>query len=119
MYGLPDDVDLRFFHGQTLIQVGIGASDLVLNFHPSVSMTITCSVCLTDPGGASQRHDDSRQAGCATLPLLTQVVTRADGKTDGTLVLHFDGGWNLTVYDDDKHHESYVVRDQGRVVIVV
>jgi uncharacterized protein DUF6188 len=119
MYGLPPDLDLEFFDGKTLLQVCVGAHDLILNFDDGLSVTVTSSVGCADSSGSIQRYGDFCQAAPAVLVLVNRVVLSARDEGAGTLALRFDGGGALYVYDDSQHYESYTINNSGAPVIVV
>jgi Family of unknown function (DUF6188) len=117
MYGLPHDIDLAFFIQQTLLQVCIGACDLILNFE-GVSVTVTSSVGFADSTGAFRRYDDFPRAASDLVTLLNQSVTSAEGDNAGTLTLRFDGAATLSIYDDSKQYESYTVKNGAQIIVV-
>jgi hypothetical protein len=116
MYGLPRDVSLAFFEQRTLLQVCIGAHDLILNFD-GISVTVTSSIGLSD-GHVVQRYQDFPQAAPALVTLLNQKITSAVGKDAGTLELLFIGGLTLSIYDDSKEYESYTIKNGGQLIVV-
>ena len=120
MYGLSPDIDLDFFLGKTLLQVCIGGADIILNFDGRVSITVTSSLSI----GRSASDEDREklgsfpQAANALATLLNKVVRSAHGAPNGTLNLGFSDGNFLKIYDDSKTYESYVIRNQDRVIPV-
>jgi hypothetical protein len=118
MYGLPHDINLAFFSGKTLLQVCIGAHDLILNFDDDVCVTVTSSVACMDSSNTMRRYDDFG-AGASTLAaLLNQTVVSAQGDEVGTLTLRFNNGGMLAVYDDSKEYESYTIKNGEHLIIV-
>ena len=118
MYGLPQNVNLAFFAGRTLLQVCIGAHDLILNFDGNVSVTVTSSVGCIGPDGAIQQYVNFRLAAPAVLDLLNHVIVSAEGDQEGTLTLKFQDGGTLSIYDDSKEYESYIIRSNEQVIVV-
>ncbi|MCL2329727.1 MAG: DUF6188 family protein [Phycisphaerae bacterium] len=118
MYGLPQGINLEFFHGKTLIQVCFGACDLILHFDDSVSITVTSSLGCVDSSGNTQQYTDFQQSAPAVLSLLNQSVSSAQGDDTGTLTLTFSNGEKLAIYDDSKIYESYIINNQGKIIIV-
>jgi Family of unknown function (DUF6188) len=118
MYGLPRDVDLRFFFDKTLIQVCVGANDLVLNFDGRVSITVTSAVGCAGPDGAHVTYKDFSHAGPLLFTFLSHTVAAANGTVDGTLTLRFRNGRHLELYDDSKEYESYTIRYGDHVIVV-
>jgi hypothetical protein len=118
MYGLSRDIDLRFFNGKALLQVCFGANELILNFDGDVSVTVMSLLGCMGSGGSIQQHEDFRQAAPAVLVLLNQTILSAEGEEAGTLVLKFDGGGTLAIYDDSKNYESYTINNGGKLIVV-
>lgn len=118
MYGLPSNVDLAFFKGKALLQVCIGAHDLILNFVGDISVTVTSSIGCTTSGGSIQQYDDFRRAAPAVITLLDHSVVLADGDEAGTLTLTFDGGGGLAIYDDSEQYESYTIKNGSKMIVV-
>ena len=118
MYGLPEDVNLDFFLGATLIQVCVGENEVILNFHPEISVMIAGSVGVTGPDSTQRVLDDARAAGAAILGVLGASVSKVSGTPDGTLRLSCSDGTVLEIYDSWEEFESYTVH-HGETVIVV
>lgn len=118
MYGIPKGTDLSFLVGRTLIQVCIGTHDLVLNFDGSVSITVTSSIAYAGPGGEHRKSEDFAGAAPAVLGLLSRTVVSYRYDDAGTLMLVFEDGTTLALYDDSSNYESYVIRNGDRVVVV-
>lgn len=118
MYRLPPDVDLSFLVNKTLIQVCFGGNDLVLNFAPNVSITVTSSVRVSGPSGTGERREDFREIANSLFRLLNSSISSAAGHPDGTLILTFTGEWLLEIYDDSDRYESYVIRYDGKTIVV-
>ena len=118
MYGLPPDVDFSFFTGKTLLQICIGAHDLILNFDGSIAVTVVSSINCTTPGGQHQTYENFQQAAAFAANLVNKVVVTAHGDPAGTLTLEFHGGDRLSIFDDSKHYESYTVKAGNRMIVV-
>jgi hypothetical protein len=119
MYGLPSSVDLGFLSGRTLGAVCVGEHSLVLDFDKSVSITVESAVGCEDDTGTVQRYDDFRQAAGMLFAFLSQDVRVAERASQTTLVLEFENGKRLEIYDDSEQFESFVIRSEGEVKIVV
>jgi hypothetical protein len=118
VYGLPEDIDLSFLEGTTLIQVAIGEHEVILNLHPGVSIMAQSTVRLSDPTGPFRTFDDPRAAGAATLTLLGADIAGVAGSTDGTLSIRRQSGWTLEISDDSEADESYTITHGDRVIVV-
>lgn len=119
MYGLPKEMNLDFLVGQTLTQVCVGLHDLVLNFHGEVSITVMSRICLNDPHRRAVReYKDFRDSVNDLISILNRTIAVAKGSCDGTLDLEFESGEMLSVYDDSKEYESYIIRNSENVIVV-
>jgi hypothetical protein len=118
MYRLPSDVDLGFFCGKTLIQLCMGFSDLILRFHPDISITVTSSIGYRHDSERLDRFESLSMAACAIRELLNQEVSSANGDSKGTLTLGFSGGNQVEIYDDSEHYESYVIKHGEKLIVV-
>lgn len=118
MYGLPPDFDPGFFVGAELVQVCIGASDLILNFEPDVSLTITSSVAYAPAVGAARNFENLADAGRAISVLLGESITSAEAAGGGTLRLGFRSGAAIDIFDDSDQFESYLVKHGQQVIVV-
>lgn len=90
MNGLPPNIDLSFFRGQSLIQVCVGAHDLHLHFDEGVSVSIESTVACFGPDSRKSPKDDLKDAAPFVIALLNRVIVSAQGTADGTLHLEFD-----------------------------
>jgi hypothetical protein len=117
MYGLSHDINLAFFEGKTLLQVCVGAHDLILNFD-GIRVTVTSSIGLLGSGGVVHRYAVFTQAASALMTLLNQKVVSVEGDDAGTLTLTFDTGKKVFIYDDSKEYESYIIQAGEQSIIV-
>jgi hypothetical protein len=118
MNGLPNNINLDFFHGQTLLQICVGANEMIWNFDGYVSIIVTSSFACTPVGGARHGYDDFRSAVGDVAYLVHEIVKSAKGTPDGTLTLEFGDGSRIELYDDSKQFESYVIRNGDEVIVV-
>jgi len=118
MNGLPSGIDLSFFHKKTLLQVCIGANDLILNFDEFVKITITSHIGWTESWGTHDTYESFRNSASVIVNLLGKKITSVTGDDKGTLSLTFDGGGCLSVYDDSKQYESYVIKNGDKLIVV-
>ncbi len=117
MYGLPVNVDLTFFQGKTLLQMCIGAHDLILNFDGRVCVTVTSSIECSTPNG-DRKYEDFRNGACSVAVFINDVVEAAIGDSEGTLQLSFNGGGHLAIFDDSKQYKSYTIKTEDRLIVV-
>ena len=119
MYGLPRDVDLTFFAGKYIMQVCIGANDLILHFDDSaLSVLIMSKIACKGPGAVLREYETYRDAAKVVVSFLEEIVELARGDEKGTLVLEFKNGGRIEVYDDSKEYESYVITYRDIRIVV-
>ena len=118
MYGIPTNLDVSFFSGKRVLQVCIGANEVILNFDDDVSITILSCFGYGESGGIAQRYEDFKKGAAATASLLDRTVVGAKGDTDGTLRLQFDNDSYLEVYEDKSPYESYHFRNGKKLYVV-
>lgn len=73
MNGLPPGTDLSFLRGVELLQVCVGAKELILTFHPDMSVTIDGTFQVEASGGRAERlrtrpDRQARLSGSCTTP---------------------------------------------------
>jgi len=118
MYGLPRDLDLSFFLEKTLLQVCVGANELILNFHDRVSITVMSSIGLALSNGVHRKYESFPEAAGIVVGLLDQTIASATAGDDGTLSLQFHGGGQVDIYDDSKQYESYTITSGDRLFVI-
>ena len=118
MYGLPTNINLDFFLEKTLLQICIGAHDLILNFDGNVSVTITSSIEFSCSKCSFQKTNDFRRIASTIAVLINQTIVSVEGNEAGTLTLKFDSGGIVTIYDDSKEYESYTIKNQKQIIVV-
>jgi hypothetical protein len=118
MHRLPPDLDLSFFKDKPLLQVCIGANELILHFDDDVSITVTSRIAVRGPLERQDTYEDFSKAAPAVLSLLNDVVTMAEGDAAGTLALAFRSGICLEFHDTSDHYESYLVRHSDKTIVV-
>ena len=118
MYGLSPQFDVGVFQGKKLDLLCFSANTLSLSFEDNVSITIM--------GSLIYRQEPHEIVDKQHIPLLTsnlmglidKSVSRADGCEDGTLTLYFDNGHILTLLDDSRQYESYIIRVGTKEIVV-
>ena len=122
MYGRSGSLDtsttdVSFFVGAYLTQVCFGKFDLGLNFdHPPSSIMIQSSFGIQKPSGALEKYGISDVTQLKDL--LNCDVTSANWGELGTLILTFEGGNRLMVFDDSDQYESYTISHSGPLIVV-
>lgn len=118
MYGLPSTVDLSFLNGIHLLQVCVGVNEVILNFYPDVTITITSCFHILDNGVKMESRSSRNCTISKLIDLLDETVIDVKGERCGTLRIAFSGGAVIVLMDDSPEFESYTIR-HGDVVIVV
>ena len=118
MNGLPPDLDLNFLCGCELIQICVGVHDCILNFHEDLSISISSQIGYLDSSGGYRRFIHFPDAVAPISVLFGQQISAATGYPDGTLRLFFPSNARLDLFDDSKQFESYVIKGEGRLIVV-
>lgn len=119
MYGLPENIDLSFFHGKVLQQVCIGYNEAILRFGDDVSITIE-----TDIGHKSSAGEITAlyKTIIPSAPMLASFmhssIVKASAILPGTLALEFSNGEVLEVYDTSSQYESYIIKYGDKTIVV-
>lgn len=118
MYGLAQDTDLSFFDGATLVQVCIGENEVILNFHPAISVMIASNVVVLDADGGAQTLESAKEIGLNATSFLGIDVTEAVVKEAGTTALKWSRGEVLEIRDTWDNFESYTISyNEIRIVV--
>ena len=118
MYGLPKNINFDFFLEKTLLQICIGAHDLIFNFDGNVSITIASSIGFSCSNSKLQKTNDFCQIASTIAVLINHTIASVEGDEAGTLTLKFDSGEIITIYDDSKEYESYTIKNQEQIIVV-
>jgi hypothetical protein len=118
MYGLSADVDLSFFIDVSLIQICLGSHQIAFNFDEDVSITVEGDMGIRIPPAGERVVGDFREVIYDLAMLIERSVIRVASQPGGTLVLSFDNGWLLKIYDSSQHYESYQIRHGSEMFIV-
>lgn len=118
MYGLPQDTNLDFFVGASLLQVCVGENELILNCYADISVMIASAIRVVGRSNEAAVLDDARSQGIALLGLLGHVIEGASGTLDGTLRLTWDDGTSVEILDSYAEFESYTVRHGDELIVV-
>lgn len=118
MYGLPDDLDLGFLVGTTLLQVCIGANEVILKFDADICITIETRFRIRDANGHDAVYDNAPSAAVSLVAILSDSIAEVRGKQDGTLRLSFSKSAVLELYDSSKEFESYQIQHGKHIHVV-
>jgi len=118
MYGLPINLDLKFFNEKELLQVCIGLNDMIINFEGSIGVSIT-SKCVYECAGEVLEIENYVLSANILCSLLGKKVTEAVNEDGKNLKLRFEGDCSLNIFDDSEHYESYVIigAPEGEIIV--
>lgn len=118
MYGLPSDLDLEFLVGLTLLQVCVGANEVILRFDQDVSITMETRIRARYADGKDVVFDCAPLAAVSLVAFLSDSITEVLGQRDGTLRMSFSRGGLIEVYDSSKDYESYQIQHGPAIHVV-
>ncbi len=118
MYGLSPDLDLSFLEGIDLLQVCIGANEVILHFDANVSITIQSALRIRSTSGRDKIFEEPPSAAAELMEFLSDSPAEVAGSEDGTLRLIFSGGGLLEIYDSSRQYESYLIRHGDELYVV-
>ena len=125
MYGVPKDLDLSAFIGQTVEDVIIGPHDVQIRMNPDLNISIMGSWELRDASGTivDQAPDRNIASFCTSVTIptwLPRIVNRTFVRLEISppewFELEFDTGDRLRVYDDSPHYESCTIWPAGVII---
>lgn len=118
MYGVPEDLDLRFLHGAELIQVCLGQYQVKLHFHPAGSISVEGGWELSDENGArlDGHHEGPDRPPYQLHRLLGRQVVTSEVSAPDWFSLRFASGEALKVFDDSEQFESFSIQP-GNIVV--
>jgi hypothetical protein len=118
MYGLPPDFDQHVFVGHSLEEICFNQNQIALRFDGNISLVIESAFChqLTEESDAA--IIDVPVAHSNILELLGHSVTDAAVVGQRTLVLIFDNGHRISVFDNLPDYEAFriVLPDKESIV---
>jgi hypothetical protein len=118
MYGVPEDLGrhLRQFHGQQLIQLGIGAYQVQFRFDEAgrkpASISAEGKWEVRDAKGAlvDQSEPSEEREAYRVHRLLMLRVIGSRVEPPSWFELEFEQGYVLRVYDDSDEYESFSIQ---------
>ena len=118
MYGVPKDLPLQRFVGDSICQIAFGQHGIHFNFEKGGSICVDF--------GKWQIHDKSGaivDESIEGLPsarqyyrvhvILGSEVTKFEIDAPRSFTLTFSSGHKLTVYDDSEQYESFSIEPDG------
>jgi len=118
MYGLPSDLDLGWLVGATLLQVCIGANEVILRFDADICITIESKFRVCNASGHDAVFESPPAAAASLVVLLSDSIAEVVGQRDGTLRLSFAKTGVLEIYDSSRDYESYQIQHGSQVHVV-
>ena len=112
MYGVPQNLDIAFLHGASVIQVCLSQHQIQLHFHPVGSISIEGRWELHDANDfrIDRSHDTPNRPPYQLHRLLGQHVAATEVAAPGSFSLRFETGELLRVFDDSKQFESFSIQ---------
>jgi hypothetical protein len=119
MIEIPIDFDFSFVVGCTLLQLGIGQNEIILNFDSKVHILVEVSIKLKTPDNRIIICN-AQGSDCVGIPKLLGKQVIKCGRVDSkTMKVEFEDGSTLEMSDAKQFHESYsVMVDMKRVLVV-
>lgn len=118
MYGLPENIDLRFLENAELLQVCIGVHELVLRFQDDIAITVMGKFLHESTAQAASPNASLAHFASTLTTLLEAKIVKVEATTDGTLRLCFSNKHRLTLYDDNPQYEAYTLTHGLRTIVV-
>jgi len=121
VYGVPKDLPVDAWIGQTLDQVCLGQFQLQLHLGDNVAIGIAGGWVLKDPEGTviDQCLEPQEREAYRVHVLLGRTVIASRVDVPESFTLTFDHGYELTVFDDSTQYESFTIAITGRPVVVI
>jgi hypothetical protein len=123
MYGVPIDLPLQRFVGDSICQIAFGSNDIQFHFNKAGSINVDF--------GRWQIHDSSGTIIDESLDddappsareqyrvhvILNSDVTKFQIDAPHSFSLLFSSGHRLTIYDDSPQYESFSIQPDGIIV---
>ena len=118
MYHLSTTEDISFLAHAEIIQVCVGANEVILNFDGSIRITILADFSVTMNNGMVVRYDDPRKGAAALIELLHDSIVTAEATINGDLRMQFASGTELVVFDSSSEYESFWIKEPNKEIIV-
>ncbi len=118
MNKLPLDFDGKFFVGKTLEYVSFAEYSVYFSFEKKITVTVESSLQHLFQLSGEEEKQSIPLTESSLMQLVGHAVTKVLAGADGTLVLEFDNGHLLRVFDDLPNYESYSIQ-HGDIEIFV
>jgi len=118
MYGVPKDLPLQRFVGDSICQIAVGLHDVHFHFNKAGNINVD--------GGKWQIHDASGAVvdeSIEGLPstrqqyrvhvIIDSEVVKSEIDAPRSFTLTFSSGHKLTIFDDSEMYESFSIQPDG------
>lgn len=116
MTKIPTKSDLDFLIGNEVLQVCIGANELIINFQGETSITVTAVILFSVAGVESQIESNSECANLITK-FIQKIIKNIDIDEQGGLEIIFDGNDSFKILKNNNIYESYTVFRKGNYIV--
>lgn len=118
MHGLHADLDLSVFCGATLDLITFTSNTIHFAFDKPASVTIQSSYKYYANQTSAFEQNKVPPRESRLMQLVGQSVHAASPVGRGTLLLEFESGQRLEIFDDYEQYESYLLTIGDREVFV-
>lgn len=110
MNRIPKDLDLSPLCGLEVIQVAIGHNEVILQFHPTGTITLEGAWTLKDKEGGivDQAMEHSQRDAWRIHKVIGRKILKFVIKDERRLDVHFEG-FVLEIEDDSDHYETFSI----------
>jgi hypothetical protein len=120
MYGVPTDLPLQRFVGDSITQIAFGQQGIHFNFEKAGSICVDFGKWqIHDSSGTIVDESIGEDALASTRQqyrvhvILGSAVTKFEIDAPRSFTLTFASGHRLTVYDDSQQYESFAIEPDG------
>ena len=118
MYGLDKNENINFLVGKELLQVCVGAFQVILILDNDITITLECEYEYEFNSQKINCSSDIPEQACSLLKSLGSKITNISNLGNGDIELGFSGGSVLKIYDSNKNSESYQIISPQKDIIV-
>ena len=121
MHGVPKELPLESFVGDSLTQICIGQNEIIFRFSEAGSITVEGRWELADATGRliDQSSEHAERGFYKIHVLLGNPVKSFAIEAPEWFSLRFDSGLTLKVFDDSHAYESFSIEPTGAIGVYV
>ena len=118
MYGVPPNLPVQRFVGDSLFQVCIGMDGVHFVFGRAGTISVEGRWELHDAAGrlVDESQDHANRDSYRIHAILNEDVVDCSIDPPRSFTLSFASGYRLTVYDDSPQYESFAIHPDGIIV---